>query len=284
MTAADVGLVIVAAGSGSRLGADAPKAFVPLAGVPILGHALRGALSCPDLREVVVVAPPAWLGPAQEVCRSAGFAVPADPAPTPLPSSGPGPAALPWNGANRAEPEVSARTDGYLRASGQYPSRGHYPSKGHNPTVTVVAGGAERGESVAAGLAALSGGVHVVLVHDAARCLAPSTVFARVIEAVRGGAAAAVPGVPVVDTIKEVDACGRVVGTPDRSRLRAVQTPQAFSRAVLERAHAVTSDATDDAALVERLGEPVIVVPGDERALKITTREDLDRAARILAG
>ena len=254
MTAADVGLVIVAAGSGSRLGADAPKAFVPLAGVPILGHALRGALSCPDLREVVVVAPPAWLGPAQEVCRSAGFAVPADPAPTPLPSKG------------------------------HNPSKGQYSSKGHNPTVTVVAGGAERGDSVAAGLAALSGGVHVVLVHDAARCLAPSTVFARVIEAVRGGAAAAVPGVPVVDTIKEVDACGRVVGTPDRSRLRAVQTPQAFSRAVLERAHAVTSDATDDAALVERLGEPVIVVPGDERALKITTREDLDRAARILAG
>ncbi|EWT03830.1 2-C-methyl-D-erythritol 4-phosphate cytidylyltransferase, partial [Intrasporangium chromatireducens Q5-1] len=163
-------------------------------------------------------------------------------------------------------------------------SKGHYSSKGHNPTVTVVAGGAERGDSVAAGLGALSGGVHVVLVHDAARCLAPSTVFARVIEAVRGGAAAAVPGLPVVDTIKEVDACGRVVGTPDRSRLRAVQTPQAFSRTVLERAHAVTSDATDDAALVERLGEPVIVVPGDERALKITTREDLDRAARILAG
>ena len=254
MTAADVGLVIVAAGSGSRLGADAPKAFVPLAGMPILGHALRGALSCPDLREVVVVAPPAWLGPAQEVCRSAGFARIADPARGPLPSRG------------------------------HNSSSGHYPSKGHNPSVTVVAGGAERGDSVAAGLAALTDGAQIVLVHDAARCLAPSDVFARVVEAVRGGAAAAVPGVPVVDTVKEVDACGRVIGTPDRSRLRAVQTPQAFSRAVLERAHAVTSDATDDAGLVERLGEPVIVVPGDDRALKITTREDLDRAARILAG
>jgi 2-C-methyl-D-erythritol 4-phosphate cytidylyltransferase len=194
--------------------------------VPILGHALRGALSCPDLREVVVVAPPAWLGQAQQVCRSAGLSSP----------------------------------------------------------LTVVPGGAERGDSVAAGLAALSEAVRVVLVHDAARCLAPASVYARVVEAVRGGAAAAVPGVAVVDTIKEIDGCGRVVATPDRSRLRAVQTPQGFSRAVLERAHALTSDATDDAALVERLGEPVLVVEGDDRALKITTREDLDRAARILAG
>ncbi|MGN6751196.1 MAG: 2-C-methyl-D-erythritol 4-phosphate cytidylyltransferase [Intrasporangium sp.] len=226
MASADVGLVIVAAGSGTRLGADAPKAFVPLAGVPILGHALRGALSCPDLGEVVVVAPPAWLGAAEEVCRAAGS---------------------------------SSR-------------------------LTVVPGGTERGDSVAAGLAALSEAVRVVLVHDAARCLTPPGVFARVVEAVRGGAAAAVPGIAVVDTIKQVDGCGRVVATPDRSRLRAVQTPQGFSREVLERAHAVTSDATDDAALVERLGEAVLVVEGDERALKVTTREDLDRAARILAG
>jgi 2-C-methyl-D-erythritol 4-phosphate cytidylyltransferase len=137
---------------------------------------------------------------------------------------------------------------------------------------------------VAAGLAALSEAVRVVLVHDAARCLAPASVYTRVVEALRAGAAAAVPGVAVVDTIKEIDGCGRVVATPDRSRLRAVQTPQGFSRAVLERAHALTSDATDDAALVERLGEPVLVVEGDDRALKITTREDLDRAARILAG
>jgi 2-C-methyl-D-erythritol 4-phosphate cytidylyltransferase len=226
MASADVGLVIVAAGSGTRLGADAPKAFVPLAGVPILGHALRGALSCPDLGEVVVVAPAAWLGAAEEVCRAAGCPSP----------------------------------------------------------VTVVPGGTERGDSVAAGLAALSEAVRVVLVHDAARCLTPPAVFARVVEAVRRGAAAAVPGIAVVDTIKQVDECGRVVATPDRSRLRAVQTPQGFSREVLERAHAVTSEATDDAALVERLGEAVLVVEGDERALKVTTREDLDRAARILTG
>lgn len=257
MTSADVGLVIVAAGSGSRLGAEVPKAFVPLAGAPILGHALRGALSCPRLAEVVVVAPGAWLGRAEQVCRSAGFVVTAQ--------SGP---------------------RGPLPAKGQRPSQGHSPSSPHRGqiSVTVVSGGAERGDSVAAGLTVLSKASRVVLVHDAARCLTPPGVFDRVAEAVRAGAPAAVPGLAVVDTIKQVDAAGRVVGTPDRSRLRAIQTPQGFARSVLERAHAVTSEATDDAALVERLGEPVLVVDGDRLAFKITTREDLDRAARILAG
>ncbi len=120
--------------------------------------------------------------------------------------------------------------------------------------------------------------------HDAARCLTPVAVFERVIAAVRGGAPAVVPGMPVVDTVKQVDARGRVVATPDRSTLRAVQTPQAFDRDVLERAHALSSEATDDAALVERLGEPVLVVPGDPAALKVTTPADLELAARILAG
>ncbi|MDN5797310.1 MAG: 2-C-methyl-D-erythritol 4-phosphate cytidylyltransferase [Intrasporangium sp.] len=233
MASADVGLVIVAAGSGTRLGAEVPKAFVPLAGVPILGHALRGARSCPGLAEVVVVGPSRWLGQAEEVCRSAGFA--------------------------SDDESVSDAV-----------------------SVTVVAGGATRGDSVAAGLAALSDAVRVVLVHDAARCLTPPAVFARVVKAVRAGAGAAVPGVPVVDTIKQVDAAGLVVGTPDRAVLRAIQTPQGFARAVLERAHAGSPDATDDAGLVERLGEPVLVVAGDERALKVTTCDDLDRAARFL--
>ena len=92
------------------------------------------------------------------------------------------------------------------------------------------------------------------------------------------------PGVPVVDTIKQVDSAGRVVATPERSSLRAVQTPQGFRRDVLERAHAESSEATDDAGLVERLGEPVLVVEGDPRALKVTTPADLEAAARILAG
>ncbi len=148
--------------------------------------------------------------------------------------------------------------------------------------VTVVVGGAERGDSVAAGLRALSGAVELVLVHDAARCLTPVEVFDRVVAAVRSGAVAVVPGAVVVDTVKQVDADGYVVATPDRASLRAVQTPQGFRRDVLERAHALSSIATDDAGLVERLGERVLVVEGDARSLKITTPADLDAAERLL--
>ncbi len=143
------------------------------------------------------------------------------------------------------------------------------------PRVHVVAGGAERTDSVAAGLAALDESCDVVLVHDAARCLTPGTVFARVIDAVRAGAPAVVPGIPVVDTIKVTDAAGKVLSTPDRSSLRAVQTPQGFDRSTLMRAHASGVKATDDAALVELLGVPVTVVEGDSRAAKITTPHDL---------
>jgi len=122
-----------------------------------------------------------------------------------------------------------------------------------------------------------------VLVHDAARCLTPVAVFDRVVAAVAAGAVAVVPGTVVVDTIKQVDESGFVVGTPDRAALRAVQTPQGFRRDVLKRAHAVSSAATDDAGLVERLGERVLVVEGDPRALKVTTPADLETAARLLA-
>jgi 2-C-methyl-D-erythritol 4-phosphate cytidylyltransferase len=148
--------------------------------------------------------------------------------------------------------------------------------------VTVVAGGAERTHSVAAGLAALRGDIDVVLVHDAARCLAPAALFARLVTSVRAGSDAVVPGLPVTDTIKQVDADGRVVATPARSSLRAIQTPQAFRRAVLSRAHGSGAEATDDAALVELLGVTVEVVEGDELAFKITTSADLERASRIL--
>jgi len=148
--------------------------------------------------------------------------------------------------------------------------------------VTVVAGGAERTASVAAGLAALDDEVDIVLVHDAARCLAPATLFDRLVEAVREGADAVVPGLPVTDTIKAVDATGVVVGTPDRSTLRAVQTPQAFRRSVLAGAHASGAEATDDAALVELVGGRVLVVDGDDLAFKVTTAADLERADRIL--
>lgn len=153
---------------------------------------------------------------------------------------------------------------------------------------SVVAGGGERQDSVALGLAALPPGVTLVLVHDAARCLAPPALVVSVVDAVRAGHPAVVPGLAVVDTLKEVDAGGTVVGTVDRTPLRAVQTPQGFRRDVLERAHAAASGpssgpVTDDAALVERLGELVHVVPGDPMALKITTATDLALAQLWLA-
>ena len=141
--------------------------------------------------------------------------------------------------------------------------------------MTFVAGGAERSRSVAHGLAALGDGVDVVLVHDAARCLTPPEVFARVIDAVRSGAAGAIPGLPVTDTIKVVDDRGVVTTTPPRASLRAVQTPQGFDRAVLDGAHASGAAATDDAALVEQLGHEIVVVDGDARAMKVTTPADL---------
>lgn len=149
--------------------------------------------------------------------------------------------------------------------------------------LSVVAGGLERSHSVAAGLATLDPGTDVVLVHDAARCLTPPAVFTRVIDAVRGGFAGAVPGVPVVDTIKVVDERGVITQTPERSRLRAVQTPQGFRLEALRAAYASGLTATDDAALVEQAGHEVVVVEGDPRAFKITTPEDLERAVRILA-
>ena len=153
------------------------------------------------------------------------------------------------------------------------------------PPVRVVAGGDERRDSVAAGLAAVDTSVEVVLVHDAARALAPVALFAAVAQAVIAGRPAVVPGLAVVDTVKTVDADGVVTGTPDRSALRAIQTPQGFLRDLLQRAHAAPGlhAVTDDAALVEALGEPVLVVPGDRSAHKITTPDDLHRAEAALA-
>ncbi|MFT4085872.1 MAG: 2-C-methyl-D-erythritol 4-phosphate cytidylyltransferase [Gordonia sp. (in: high G+C Gram-positive bacteria)] len=147
------------------------------------------------------------------------------------------------------------------------------------PDVHVVPGGAERSDSVRAGLAVAD--ADLVLVHDAARSLTPPELFARVVEALLAGSRAVVPGLPVADTLKRVDDVGRVLGTPDRAELRAVQTPQGFDTATLRRAHATGADATDDAALIEALGVDVQVVPGDHLAFKITTPFDL-RLARLL--
>jgi 2-C-methyl-D-erythritol 4-phosphate cytidylyltransferase len=172
--------------------------------------------------------------------------------------------------------------------------------------LAVVDGGVTRQASVAAGLALADAGTDVVLVHDAARPLTPPALVRRVVTAVRSGHDAVVPGLPVTDTIKRVrpddgaragdlpaaaPVAERVVDTPDRSVLRAVQTPQGFDRVLLQRAHAEGAAraaaehlaATDDAGLVEALGEPVHVVAGDPAALKITTERDLALATLMLA-
>lgn len=217
-----IAIVIVAAGSGTRLGAGRPKALVEVAGRSLLARSVTTALAVPGAGQVVVVGPPEHLDAARE-------------------------------------------------------------HAGDDPRVSVVPGGAHRSASVAAGLAPLADDVDVVLVHDAARALAPVALFTAVADAVRAGDVAVVPGLPVVDTVKRVDDEAFVVDTPDRAALRAVQTPQGFDRATLLAAHADGGDATDDAALVEALGHRVRVVPGHAAAFKVTTPEDLERAERLLA-
>lgn len=148
----------------------------------------------------------------------------------------------------------------------------------------VIAGGAVRQASVAAGLESLSGDHELVLVHDAARALVPPAVVIRVVDALLAGAPAVIPVLPVSDTVKRVrDA--RVLETVDRTSLYAVQTPQGFRRDVLAEAHATTteSEATDDAGLVERAGGEVCVVDGAAEAFKITGPLDLALAEAVLS-
>ena len=149
----------------------------------------------------------------------------------------------------------------------------------------VVAGGATRSASIAVALEEVSPDIEFILVHDAARALASTSLADRVIKALAEGEVAVIPALPVVDTVKSINSEGYVTLTPDRTYLRAVQTPQGFTRQLLNRAHhdsARNPDATDDAALVESLGEKVKVIEGEAKALKITTSEDLERAMAIL--
>lgn len=221
-----VAVIVVAAGSGTRLGAGAPKAFVGIDGGSILRHALDGVFRAPAA-QVVVVAPADRVGDAL--------------------------------------------------------TQAHDAAGDRRDLVTVVAGGETRQASVAAGLAAVWGDVELVLVHDAARALTPPDVFARVVAALDGGADAALPVLPVVDTLKRVDG-DRVVEAVDRATLTAAQTPQGFRRTVLAQAYAAaTGEFTDDAALVQAAGCAVTTVPGDALAFKITTAADLDRARSLLA-
>lgn len=153
---------------------------------------------------------------------------------------------------------------------------------------TVVAGGADRTESVKLALAALPTAVpEFVLVHDAARALTPPALITRVVEALRTGHDAVVPALPLHDTIKAVDANGVVLGTPERAGLRAVQTPQGFATELLLRAYGAYRAGggggfTDDASLVEHVGGQVQVVDGDPLAFKITTQLDLLLAETVV--
>lgn len=149
--------------------------------------------------------------------------------------------------------------------------------------VTVVPGGAQRQESVAAALAAVPPDVPIVLVHDAARALTPPALIEAVAAAVRAGRPAVIPVLPVVDTIKEVGPGEVVHGTVDRSVLRSVQTPQGFRHDVLVAAHAAATDPlTDDAGLVEKAGVEVTCVAGSELAMKVTRPLDLILAEALL--
>jgi 2-C-methyl-D-erythritol 4-phosphate cytidylyltransferase len=150
--------------------------------------------------------------------------------------------------------------------------------------VTVVSGGATRQDSVARAVASLDEDVDVVLVHDAARPLVPVELVDAVAAAVRGGADAVIPVLPVADTIKQVSG-DWIAATLDRSVLRAVQTPQGFRRTVLARAHAAAdgADATDDAGLVEAIGVAVRTVAGSAEAFKVTRPIDLMLAEAVLA-
>ncbi len=148
--------------------------------------------------------------------------------------------------------------------------------------ITVVTGGSTRSESVRLALSVVSPDSQFVLVHDAARSLASSALAQSVLDALRAGDVAVIPGLPEVDTVKVVDSAGYVTSTPERASLRKVQTPQGFAYSVLKAAHATPQDATDDAVLVANAGHAVRIINGEERALKITTPSDLATAMTFI--
>ena len=148
--------------------------------------------------------------------------------------------------------------------------------------VTVVTGGSTRTKSVKIALESINSEIEYVLVHDAARPLASGELGQKIIEALAAGDVAVIPALSVTDTIKEVDASNYVVSTPNRERLRAVQTPQGFARETLVKAHMQNIEATDDGALVEAMRGKVKLIEGENRALKITNPEDLAAALKYL--
>jgi 2-C-methyl-D-erythritol 4-phosphate cytidylyltransferase len=218
----DVGVIIVAAGSGSRVGGSELKQFRWVAGKPMLLHSVQAFLARPDVCSVVCVLPDRYA---------------ADPPP--------------WL--------FQSDLDRLL----------------------LSVGGAQRSDSVRHGLEDMAPEARVVLVHDAARPLVTDETIDRVIASARSGQSA-IAAIPVVDTLKEVTTDGRIMRTVDRSQLWRAQTPQGFPRALLDDAYRAAAAqeivATDDAALLERLGHDVIVVRGSERGMKVTEEGDFRRA------
>jgi 2-C-methyl-D-erythritol 4-phosphate cytidylyltransferase len=161
---------------------------------------------------------------------------------------------------------------------------------GDRVRLAVVAGGSDRQDSVYRALGVLPVDVDVVLVHDAARALVPVAVVEAVVAAVRSGAGAVVPALPVADTVKRAGDDRVVTQTVDRAELFAAQTPQGFRRVVLAAAHEAAraegghaDSATDDAGLVERVGGTVLLIGGSEEAFKVTRPIDLLLAEALLA-
>jgi 2-C-methyl-D-erythritol 4-phosphate cytidylyltransferase/2-C-methyl-D-erythritol 2,4-cyclodiphosphate synthase len=212
-----VALLIPAAGSGERFGAQVPKALVQLNGRTLIEHAV---LNLGSIATQIIVAAPA------------GY------------------------------------EDNFRKILGD--------------AVTVVTGGDTRTKSVKIALESVESDIEFVLVHDAARPLASAELGQSVIDALASGEVAVIPALNVSDTIKEVDASNYVVATPNRERLRAVQTPQGFARETLIKAHMQSIEATDDGALVEAMRGKVKLIAGDARALKITNPEDLAAAMKYL--
>jgi 2-C-methyl-D-erythritol 4-phosphate cytidylyltransferase len=218
--------VVVAAGSGERLGAEHPKAFVAFGEQPLIAASIAALDDHPAIDGIVLVVPAGW------------------------------------------EERATFMAD----------------EIGAGKASIAVAGGATRSDSVALGVAEVPDDAALILVHDAARPILPPELIDRVLAGFADGADGVIPAVALADTVKRVDASGIVVETLERAALRAVQTPQAFQAQVLRRALEAPDrgTGTDCASLVERAGGRVLVVEGDPRTMKITTRDDLDRALALV--
>jgi 2-C-methyl-D-erythritol 4-phosphate cytidylyltransferase len=224
-TVQDVGVVIVAGGSGARTGSSELKQFRWVAGKPMLLHSVQLFQQRADVCMVVAVIPRAYAG---------------DPPP--------------WI----FQSDLSR--------------------------LLIGVGGNQRGSSVRSGLDDLPPEARIVVIHDAARPLVLDQTIDAVIAAARKGTGA-IAALPQVDTLKRVDENGRIVETVERSGLWRAQTPQAFPRQMIDdvtrRANREGISGTDDAALCEHYGYPVVVIPGSERAMKITTEADFARAEAL---